>query len=256
MYGFKGRKRSYSLSRNWGSQKGRMAKRRRTSQFNGSAYYAPWSGTPRSLAQKSSASIARIGSGSSYAPDAMYTILKWSNTYQLAATPSNRNVIRGNSCFDPGFTAGSSQPVGFDEWATIYFYYRVLWSKITVMFVGRTSATDNQLISVYPSLSSNPFTSAVDSNASQAYGKSRVYQAGNSPPQYIKQYMTTKKMYGDRSDTDTTYSALTSANPNNSWYWVTDVIQFSGGNADTTSYIKIDVQYGVRFEGKQNLSMS
>lgn len=233
-----------------------MAKRRRYSLWHGSAYYGSRVGTPRSLAGRSTAATGRIGTANALAPDAMYTVLKWSNTYQLAAAPGNRLVIRGNSLFDPGFTTGSTQPVGFDQWAAIYNFYRVLWSKITVSYVGRTSATDNQLISVYPSLSSNPFTTSYDANASQAYGKSKIYQAGNSEPIYLSIYMTTKKIYGDRSDNDAVYQAATTTNPSSPWYWVCDIVQFSGGNADTTSYIKVDVSYGARFEGRASLAMS
>lgn len=186
----------------------------------------------------------------------MYTVLRWSGSFALAATPSNRIVTRGNSVFDPGFTSGSSQPVGFDNWAGLYLYYRVLWSSIKVMYVGRTSATDNQIITLYPSLNSNPYSTAVDANPSQAYAKSRVYQAGNTQPAIMTSYMTSKKLFGDRDDTDDGYGALATANPASVWYWLVDIIQFSGGNADTGSYVTIEVNYGTRFEGRQNMAMS
>lgn len=126
MYGLQGRKRRYSLSRNWGSQKRRFSKRRRLSLWHGSAYYASRAGTPKTVAQKSHPSIARIGTADSFAPDSVYTILKWSGTFQLAAAPGNRTVFRGNSPFDPGFTAGSTQPVGWGSWITMYTYFRAL----------------------------------------------------------------------------------------------------------------------------------
>lgn len=185
-----------------------MAKRRKYGQFNGAAYYAPGFRARGSAASRTVASIGRIGGTAGFAPDAMYTVLRYSATYAMAATPGNRVVMRGNSCFDPGFTSGSDQPVGYDQWSAIYSYQRVLWSKIHISYVGRTSATDTVQVSVYPCLTSNPFATLTGNNNAQAYGKSKLYLAGSDGAVELYGYMTSKKIFGDRSDNDAVYQSV------------------------------------------------
>lgn len=53
-------------------------------------------------------------------------------------TPSAASVAvkwyRCNGPYDPDRTGGGGQPMGFDQWSTIYDYYTVLGAKITVKF--------------------------------------------------------------------------------------------------------------------------
>lgn len=53
-----------------------------------------------------------------------------------------------NSAFDPDFSGGGLQPLGFDQYAQFYGRYRVLSCKVEVTFANR-SATDQILVGMY-----------------------------------------------------------------------------------------------------------
>lgn len=232
-----------------------MAKRRRFGQFDGPAYYAPRFHLGSRFSQKTKASVARIDGGVGMAPDALYTKLYWAATYPCTAAPANRFVIVANGLFDPGFTTGATQPAGFDQWAALYAGYRVLWSKIEVQFVSRTTADAPYIISVYPSISSNPFSTTAPDNAAQSGGKSYVTQAG-LPNWPMRCFNTTKKMFGDRNDNDTVYQAQVSANPGAAWYWICDRVTADGTNGDPSDFFLVKVEFGVRWEGRKQLALS
>ena len=158
--------------------------------------------------------------------------------------------------FDPGFTAGSDQPVGFDYLAQLYGYYRVLWCRIKVTPALSTSATPPQMITVYPSISTNPFTTTVGNNASQAYGKDVIAFANSENARSITSYMSTRKIFGDRWDNDVTYGAQVSTNPSTTWNWIVDAVSINGGNADANDRVVVTLWYGADFEGRNQLPLS
>lgn len=63
--------------------------------------------------------------------------------------------------------------------------------------------------------------------------------------------MTTRKIFGDVDDGDITYSATTTTNPSNTWYWVVDLWTVAGGNMLTTDYVQVTLTYGVDMEQAQ-----
>lgn len=51
--------------------------------------------------------------------------------------------IRANSPFDPEYNAGGGQPLGWDQWASLYDQYIVLGSKITAYISYKEQTTVN-----------------------------------------------------------------------------------------------------------------
>jgi len=49
-------------------------------------------------------------------------------------------VYRANSAYDPDYTGGGHQPLGFDQYATLYAHYTVLSSHITCTLEPTTTA--------------------------------------------------------------------------------------------------------------------
>lgn len=72
----------------------------------------------------------------------------------------------------------------------------------------------------------------------------------------IVNYMSTKKIFGDRHDYDVNYAALTTANPAAVWFWVVDWATLDTGNTAAQDVMYIEVEYGVRFEGKLSLAQT
>lgn len=70
-------------------------------------------------------------------PDRLKTKLHYCDVVQLAASAGNPGLweFRMNSLFDPDFTGTGHQPQWFDQLASVYLYYKVTSSKITVTFI-------------------------------------------------------------------------------------------------------------------------
>lgn len=49
------------------------------------------------------------------------------------------NGYRANGMYDPNMALGGHQPMGFDQWMTVYDHFTVLGSKITVRYVPNTT---------------------------------------------------------------------------------------------------------------------
>lgn len=229
---------------------GYPAKRRRDAGYASRAVIRP-KGSSSYLAITKS-----IGGSGGLVPDRLRTVLKFTQYFSLTAGPATRSVFRANSLFDPGLTAGSDQPVGYDYLEGLYGYYRVLWCRIKVTPALSTSSTPPQMITVYPSIASNPFSATVGSNASQAYGKDIIAFANSENSRSLVNYMSTRKIFGDRWDNDVTYGAQVSTNPTTSWYWVVDAVSINGGNASASDAVVVTMWFGADFEGRKQLPLS
>lgn len=91
-------------------------------------------------------------------PDRMIVKLVYEGVY--AATGPFIYAFRANSIYDPDYTGTGGQPLGRDQWATLYSKYRVFASKIEVKAcnIDSTNATimaiipDNSLTLTYTTL--------------------------------------------------------------------------------------------------------
>ena len=64
-----------------------------------------------------------------------------------AAGTAAANVFRANSIFDPDYTGVGHQPLGTDEWFTMYQHATIIGSKITARFVA-TSTTETNICGI------------------------------------------------------------------------------------------------------------
>lgn len=117
-----------------------------------------------------------------------------------------------------------------------------------------TSATNPAQLSVYPSIASNPFSSTLADNGSQAYGKEGMGFANGGKPLSLSNFMSTRKIWGDRSEIDSVYQSSVTTNPNAAWYWICDAVTLAGGNFATTDGMHVTLQFGCFFEGRGNVA--
>lgn len=78
-------------------------------------------------------------------------IVKMRYVDNISINPSTSiasEIYRANSCFDPQYSLGGHQPMGFDQSFTDYKYGRVLGSKITVQCIPNNTIASgsNQLM--------------------------------------------------------------------------------------------------------------
>lgn len=83
-------------------------------------------------------------------PKSVYVPLKYVDTDVLTLSVAGNvysNSLFANACYDPYPGVGGHQPMGFDQWMTVYDHWAVVKSKITVTFYNReNTAADNSII--------------------------------------------------------------------------------------------------------------
>lgn len=181
-------------------------------------------------------------------PDTIFLRLKYNEVIQkVPAGITTDHIFRGNSLFDPNYSGGGGQPIGFDQYANIYTHYEVLASSISVRLCNNQSA--NVGCALYPSYSVTQLS--YDDAICQSYAKSGIVGAltGQSI-KIFKNFMATKKLLG-RSTNSVNYAAPVTGDPNNVWYWHLDFRSMDGQTAINLSLEVVIVYYAKFYQRTQ-----
>lgn len=150
-------------------------------------------------------------------------------------------VYRGGSIFDPEFAVGGGQPLGHDEWQSLYQQYRVraVTVELEVISDSATCAgfgcvplnTSSALLLREQILEQNNYKECllgIDTN--KGMGKLRHYQ-------------TTAQQFGMPTDIvqyDDNFRASFGANPNSEYYW--HIYAYGFGTASTSFEVQVRIR--------------
>lgn len=198
--------------------------------------------------------------GPNIIPDQYSVKMVYSNLTTIASTSGavGTNQYRGNSLFDPDYSGTGTQPSGFDELASLYERYRVLGSTCIVNFVSNTSQNDD--LCVFPTNTATLVGTDNTIRAEYPYAQRKIANVYQAPPSNTRfaQYMSTSKMYGvskQKVRDEEDYSAATTANPSNSFFW--NVSYQAVDRASTQSlYYTIRIEYYCTFYKRRALNQS
>lgn len=158
-------------------------------------------------------------------PDTMRVKLDYTfRTFQYTlGGPAFHHILRGNSVHDPDFSiTGNPSATGHVGWSHFYDRYRVIGSSVKVSVMsGAADYAGFFNMALCPSSSSSTGLQFADW-ANQPYSKTGQTATGNTFPinQVIYYKMDTAKICGVPDiSTEANFSALTSVNPNQVWYW-------------------------------------
>jgi hypothetical protein len=161
--------------------------------------------------------------------------------------------FRGNSVFDPDYTNVGYQPVGFDEFAAFFQYYRVTGSRITVNTSSLTEDVPQAVgvRAIRELVLPTSYSPAIMGTLSSW----DIVSTKGIPNIKIHNHATTKALYGGQVDTDQDFGAAVNTNPVKTWYW--QIFSQSCNNA-STSVVAITpvIEYDVIFSQKQVLGTS
>ena len=159
-------------------------------------------------------------------PSAVRLLMSYATTVNMTSTVGAlaTYVMTGNGLFDPDVTGSGLQPLGFDQWATLYQRYRVIASNIEVCF-ATPAATNNANgsfdVTLTPSNTSSVFSSYTAAVASP-FAKQKSYNGFSASGQKLKSKMDTAVMLGVTHQAvlaDDILQASVSANPTDMWFW-------------------------------------
>ena len=189
-----------------------------------------------------------------FVPSRARTSLRWGFDFTASPQTSGTELgpFSGNSVFDPGQALSSTQPVGFDEYALLYDYYRVIGSKIEVQAMVITtnvlaSRTASGSISVYANESGATLSTFSDM-ISQPYQKRADITVANVAK--LVNTMKTSQVTGikDMEGSDRCASAV-STNPSAHWYWHVGYVM-DASYTDCAINFTVTITYDVEFFGR------
>lgn len=189
-------------------------------------------------------------------PDVAAVQLRYVYNTNLAGTGILRTVFRGNSCFDPDFTGVGAQPMGFDQYGALFRRYRVLGSKVKVMFSlgGSLNKTAGFVV---PLDTTAVVGSGISDNTEHQFTKTISIEQNQHNT--INHYMSTAKLRGVLTDdvrSDSDYSAPIGGNPSLQWYWHVGAYDMNGAGGGIDSSLQVEITYYVEFFNRETLPTS
>lgn len=174
-----------------------------------------------------------------------------------SASAFDTHVMSGNNTFDPNYSLGGHQPMGYDEWGL--FYYRIMCrgSKIVCRFSTTTSNADgNTTLFLMPSIDVLT-TPNWERFAENQLGKSTVIGPySGSGTKTMSMYKSTKFMFGDGNGLEQNeYGSLIGAAPPRLWQWLIGAETQNGANLDPV-YVDVVITYYCELYDRKPLPQS
>ncbi len=173
-------------------------------------------------------------------PDTTFMKFKYyfEDTLADAVVGTATTSVRLNSPFEPIF--GENPVLGWNQWEAFYDRYRCFGSSIKITFVNLSGANVAVRCTLWP-FTENTFPAPLNNIVAQPYSRSRYIQGDLSGGaiKTIKHFMTVRKLQG-RTSIDRDFTALTSANPAELFFW----------------NIMCDAQIGTNLNVRTNIEMT
>lgn len=200
---------------------------------------------------------ARTPSGVS---DRMLMKMRYTTFFNITNVISDNgyHIFRGNSIYDPDLTFVGHQPLGHDQWAAFYDKYRVHASKINIQVLSRSNTTDNSnvIVVIFPIIDPATYLPDPVQSIEQIYGRYRVLGTANATNGiFMKNYMSTKKIYGETSLADDEFVSNFGSNPVSEWFWYVGLQNMQGFLTSDATFV-CKVTYFVELLSRKPLPQS
>lgn len=190
-------------------------------------------------------------------PDEMDVKLRFRKTAALTGVAGGGYVkLTPNAAYDVDPALGSTETYGFDEYAALYSYYRVISYSYHIQVSNASTTTP---VNIYvmnsntdPTLSGTNFSLYSTNPYSQTRQLAKS-PASSSSAQFRGHHQVAKILGSKVVETDDNYRSLTTANPSD-LVWLTMAVEniaVTGGDANVNLSYIIDVTMSVRFYGRE-----
>lgn len=191
-------------------------------------------------------------------PDSVYVKLNYCEQVDISAIAVSYMpyVFRGNSLFDPNQTGTGHQPLYFDQYAAMYYKYRVLGSAVRIDVINN-SPTSALFYVCEPNTEISTLTDLSTLYEQSRAGAPKLVPIAARISSRMKKYCSTRKACGLTKSQlfDDTFAAEVTANPSNVWYW-----NLLFGSIDESTvpvgYFMIKITYYVQFFDRKLVAQS
>nr|QXP07587.1 MAG: putative capsid protein [Arizlama virus] len=178
-------------------------------------------------------------------------------TYGGAGTAAAYQYI-SNALYDPNYTGGGHQPLGFDQWAAFYNKYRVYGMKYTITFTNQSSTYWADIALLKRPTATLPVS--MSQTLEQPYTQKGCLAPIGSGRclQVMKGYVSNRKVLGvskAQFDADDTFAAAVNSNPSNGVYFSVLVMNQNAASTMTVNFRADLVFYACMYD-RVNLSQS
>lgn len=192
------------------------------------------------------------------APAGVEVVLKYfeRNNLSSAIVGVDARIYRGASVYDPDFAGIGHQPLGFDQWASIYQRYRVISCKCIATY--HPLADGDTVI---------PFINATET--SSVHGNPDTYiespfsvwgapiNANGTSNKTLIMNIKTAQFEGDSGALyDKDYTADVGGNPTRDWFYHVGVMNANFADASVDCRLATCLEYTVRFYDRIDLQRS
>lgn len=191
--------------------------------------------------------LNRIGSVTGM-PQSRVTSMRYAELLNVTSTTGivGAQVYRANSLFDPNFSLGGHQPIGYDLMTQQYNHYCVIGSKITATVTDASDSKVNPQVCgiVLTDEATVPYAN-INSYIESKKGTWRAIQGGASRPTTVKSWFSAKKFFNikDVKDNVGRIGAGIGSNPTEGSYYVFWTATQNG--TTNTFYVQFVIDYTV-----------
>lgn len=179
-------------------------------------------------------------------------------TLNAGAGTAASYVFAANDIFDPNVTGVGHQPMGHDEWATFYKFYRVIGAKCRVTYTPQGTGNSYNAIGTL-AVSDNSTTTATASTVIERAGTrwGNIGTQGGRAALTLTKGFSAKKFFNvkDIRDTNTT-RALFGAAPNDTAFFHLSVFNPDGATDNLNINATVEIQYAVMLTERLALGQS
>lgn len=193
-------------------------------------------------------------------PDNKYLKFKWSwNGAFNQVSGTDRKVIFGNGLNNPAQESSGAFPNAFTLWAQFYNAYTVMGSKIKISYIPYTDQSNNIRLTVIPTLDSTLTEGSGMHLEDQLHSKTIdvPFTTVGTVKRTLTHFIKSSKILGKSKTAildDDTFSALTSGNPSQKWFWIVSGYDSQGYKIHGS--LEIDIVYYVRMFKKVAITRS
>lgn len=192
----------------------------------------------------------------------VYADTDFALTVNAAGSHQATYTFRGNSCYDPDYTATGVQPYGWDNWAGAqYQKYMVYASKIKLYITTNIATTTCPALKCFVVPYRDTVLSSTDPADLMNYPLARQILVGTNTKTgtyvKLKHYTSTKRALGWGSYNFGDGSAAYNSNPAVVWYWQILFDNTSwGGGTDVNVHFDVKIKYYTKLYNPVELNES
>lgn len=192
-------------------------------------------------------------------PPSLVRKLRYTDTIFLNPTTGSvaTHWFSANGLFDPDITGAGHQPLGFDQYMTMYDHYKVLGSKINVTVLPNSDLSTQLSQQVVTCYLDDNVTATPDINNMIEQGLTSYRLLGAGPGQKsirLSKTFSNKRFFKNKKFADSVVGEAT-ANPSDQAYFNLSSTSVTGGDPGPIACLVV-IDYIVQFSERKTLASS